>query len=624
MIAPFLLATLAMSPADASAAAKLQHRPIPSYIQRDPTEHEVTRMFAPGGAPLPIYLNRHGGTYQCGDDDSSRNLSSVVCGSNASGQLGAYTYGDSSWNQMLGCVRDEFSRFNVVVTDLEPTSGDYVEAVVGGTPGQAGMPDGVGGVAPFTCGLVPAGIVYAFADVYGNDPQSICETVAQEVSHAFGLDHEFLCEDPMTYLSGCGNKTFQDQNAQCGEFQPRQCSCGGSTQNSVQQMLSVLGASDGTVQPPPPVDHAPPTVSITSPADAAVLPANSTINVVASASDDVGLPTVELVWDFTGETMFCPASTSTTGSYSCAQSGTNYTWTIQVGEGSRTFRVHVRDVAGNDVTTADRTIWLSADGSGPPNDLGPPSVIVASPADGAVLPANTSIEVIAQVGDDSGLSRVELLWPFSQGDFLCPMSQDQNGDGTPDITCTVNGATYTWGLTVGEGGRPFTVKATDLVGNVTLSTERTITLTAGASPPADDANTGDSTIDGATPLACGDQVTGLIASDADWFSVNAPAGQDVTVSIAGDARGNVGMVATKGASPGDVITDGANAVQFTGDGSKVSIAVLPNNVDAGGYKISVTCAEPKVKGAKGGCASSGTPVAWVGLLLVLGLRRRRR
>jgi hypothetical protein len=112
------------------------------------------------------------------------------------------------------------------------------------------MPFGVGGVAPFTCGLIPTAVVYAFADVYGGDNQGICETVAQEVSHAFGLDHEFLCEDPMTYLSGCGAKTFQDQAASCGEFEPRECSCGGSSQNSVQQMLQTIGASDGTVVPP--------------------------------------------------------------------------------------------------------------------------------------------------------------------------------------------------------------------------------------------------------------------------------------------------------------------------------------------------------------------------------------
>ena len=35
--------------------------------------------------------------------------------------------------------------------------------------------------------------------------------MAQETGHTFGLDHAFLCADPMTYLDGCTlPKQFQD------------------------------------------------------------------------------------------------------------------------------------------------------------------------------------------------------------------------------------------------------------------------------------------------------------------------------------------------------------------------------------------------------------------------------
>ncbi len=612
----------AFTPLEAAREAARLNRPFPSMIKIAPPPQ--TRLYATGER-LPVYLNRHGGHYSCGDDDSSHNLSSVVCGSNASGNVGAFSLSDSRWADVMACVTDEFSQFNITVTDVEPASGDYVEAVVGGTPDQAGMPFGVGGVAPFTCGLIPNAIVYAFADVYGNDTQGICETVAQEVSHAFGLDHEFLCQDPMTYLTDCGPKTFQDQAASCGEYEPRQCSCGGASQNSVQSILQVIGASDGTVPPPPPEDTAPPTVSLVSPADGDILQSNSEITVSASASDDVGLTVVELQWDFTGESMFCPATIDQTGAYSCDQSGDTYTWHINVGEGSRTFRVHVRDPSGNDAITESRTIWLSDDGSGPPQDAGPPEVIIASPADGAVLPSNGPINVVAQIGDDSGLSRAELVWNGPNGleSFPCPSPAGQGAVG-----CVVAGSTYTWTLNVGSGSRTFSVRATDLVGNVTETDSRTISLQAGASV-SDDNHENDNTIDTATVLRCGDSIDG-VAADADWFAVDLPKGQRVTVDVEGAAKNNISLVATRGPAAGDVIDKTDNAVSLDGDGTNVKFGVLPANASAGDYTITVTCTAPKVnKPPQGlfGCAASGVPGAPAALLVALlglGLRRRKR
>jgi hypothetical protein len=109
--------------------------------------------------------------------------------------------------------------------------------------------------------------------------------------------------------------------------------------------------------------------------------------------------------------------------------------------------VHVRDVAGNEVTTPDRSIWLSEDGSGPPNDLGPPQVLLARPFTGAVLPANETIQVVATVSDDSPLSRVDLLWTNEEEQsFPCPME-------TQGVSCAVEGNTYTWSLQVGTVGK---------------------------------------------------------------------------------------------------------------------------------------------------------------------------
>lgn len=610
----------AFSPEEAAFYSQQVGRPLPSYLKRLPQLNQdqgeaPRRLFAPGGAPLPLYLNRHGGHYECAgfDEDSSQNHSSVVCNNSGggSGDVGGFSGSDAQWNTMRDCVTDLFSRFNVYVTDLEPTSGEYVEAVVGGTPDQAGMPWGVGGVAPYFCDVIPRAVVYAFADVYGNDMQGICETVAQEISHAFGLDHEFLCEDPMTYLSGCGDKTFQDVAASCGEYEPRECSCGGTTQNSVQMMFELLGPSDGTVPPPPPDDREDPEVTLLSPDNGATLEANSAITIEAMAIDDIGLSNVELQWDYSDETMFCPGEGS---SWSCTQTGTRYAWTIDVGEGARTFRVRVRDVAGKEAITEDRTIWLSADGAPRPEDHEPPTVRIASPLTGAVLPANDTLRVVATIADDAGIARAELLWPYNDGAFPCPVEMD-------GINCTVSGTTYTWELTVGEGERSFSVHAVDLVGNSVTSPEVTIELQDGAELPADDGN---DTIDTPRELSCGDTVE-VNAQDADWYVVDAPEGHRVTVAVEGEAAEGVEMVATTGPLASDVVADGDHAVSYWATGDE-SVAVVPDRADRGSYTLVVECTEPEADEPPGpfNCGqASGTGALWLGLAGLLRLRRRR-
>ena len=73
-------------------------------------------IFAPSAEPLPIFLNRHGGTYLGGDDDAASNRSSIVRG--ASADVGPFSATDGEWQEVLGCVQDLFSAFNVVVTDV--------------------------------------------------------------------------------------------------------------------------------------------------------------------------------------------------------------------------------------------------------------------------------------------------------------------------------------------------------------------------------------------------------------------------------------------------------------------------------------------------------------------------
>ena len=235
-----------------------------------------------------IYLNHTGITLLPGDDDSRTNRSSIV---GAQASVPAWNTSATNWAATVACMTDMFSRFDVTVTDVNPGNVPHMEAVFGGSPQNVGMPSGVGGVSPFTddCAVIENSIVFTFTNVLPQDAQSVCEVMAQEVAHSYGLDHEMLASDPMTYLNYNGNRAFKDQTVACGEYQNRPCGIGGSTcranQNSVRLLTDRLGKAD----------LVPPTLTITSPGEGdTVVPGFS---VAATAADDVAVTSGRLFVD---------------------------------------------------------------------------------------------------------------------------------------------------------------------------------------------------------------------------------------------------------------------------------------------------------------------------------------
>jgi Big-like domain-containing protein len=278
-----------------SAHAQVPDHPVTGYVTV-PTVHEDLVRYqeeAPmthPGATWIIYLNRNGGRYDPGwPDDSQTNRSSVLSFTLGSGaDIPAYSFGDASWQQVLDCVRDLYADFDVYITDEDPGDTPHMETVVGGSPGTIGLPPGVGGIAPSGCEPIPNSVQYVFPDTYGPGmEQGICEATGQETAHSFGLDHEYWCPDVMTYLFDCGvAKTFVDEDHPCGEYGPRDCSCGSPTQNSYQWLLTYAGAHP-LVQPP--------TVSITSPGDGDTVAAGFQVSV--DATDDGTIVGMDLVID---------------------------------------------------------------------------------------------------------------------------------------------------------------------------------------------------------------------------------------------------------------------------------------------------------------------------------------
>ena len=203
-----------------------------------------------GTAPHVIYLNPNGGIVEPGQiSDSRTNTSPLVPGP---AQIAPFAWGQAAWSQFVSCVRDEYAPFNITVTDVDPGAVDHIEAFVGGAPGEIGQPQGVAGYATSYCGAIDTdAVVFVFPEAIPfGDVQTLCEITAQETAHPFALDHEYLCSDPMSYCPPGAHKTFQDQDAYCGEYGPRPCRCGQPAQNSYQQLLAALGPSTG--EPPPP------------------------------------------------------------------------------------------------------------------------------------------------------------------------------------------------------------------------------------------------------------------------------------------------------------------------------------------------------------------------------------
>ena len=164
-----------------------------------------------------IFLERRAIDLTPGEDDAAKGVSSVLANaSNQPAKTKAWAGGDKKWKQLVGCVKQMFSPFDVVVTDERPTEDNFLMVAVGGKPTDIGIKDShhVSGLAPFNGSVIPRAIVFAFAATNNHDVQTTCETIAMEVAHAYGLDHEYLCKDVMTYLRSCGKKSFVDADAE--------------------------------------------------------------------------------------------------------------------------------------------------------------------------------------------------------------------------------------------------------------------------------------------------------------------------------------------------------------------------------------------------------------------------
>ncbi len=283
-----------------------------------------------------IYLHKcedAGCPILAGANDDSRTHTSQIADGNRT--IGAFTQSEQVWEAMVQCVKDTYRAFDVTVTDVDPGNVPHFEEIIGGKPTDLrGDIANAGGVAPFNCSEVPNGISFTF-DVYGADPDSLCWTVSQETAHTFGLEHEFLQKDPMTYAQGDLPKRFQWEDAPCGTNTAMACQCSTTgKQNSYKKIYDAFGVGQPT----------PPALEISSPTDGKKV--TPRFPILTRPTDDAAIDHLELWVDG-----------------AMVSSVTAAPWQFvapELSEGSHAIEVHAIDV-----TQMSTTVAITVD-QGPP------------------------------------------------------------------------------------------------------------------------------------------------------------------------------------------------------------------------------------------------------------------
>jgi hypothetical protein len=179
-------------------------------------------------------------------------------------------------------------------------------------------------------------------------------------------------------------------------------------------------------------DTTAPAAAISAPATGATV--SGTVNVTASADDNVGVTTTELYVDGALRTY------STSGSLS-------FSWdTAQETDGQHTLVAKAYDAAGNVGTSSTVTVTVRNQ-----SDTVAPAVTITSPSDGLVITRLKKVSIAANGADNIAVSKMEVYT-----------------DGALRASSATGSISYTWSInrSVKAGTHTITVKAYDAAGNV--------------------------------------------------------------------------------------------------------------------------------------------------------------
>jgi hypothetical protein len=193
-----------------------------------------------------LYVNRCAGgcSLKAGADDAVQRKSSIL---NQDSTIPPFPYDDAAFADTVTCVRSVLAPYDVNVVTVDPGALPRREVILAGSSSDVEVAPGVLGTAPWANGT-PIGnvIAFALAEEIGDSVDRLCWITAQQFGTLYGLDHEYHCPEIMSYLTGCGTKTFTNIVAACGEFASRACATSGSpsTQNAAARLSIMPGHAD--------------------------------------------------------------------------------------------------------------------------------------------------------------------------------------------------------------------------------------------------------------------------------------------------------------------------------------------------------------------------------------------
>ena len=197
--------------------------------------------------PDIVYLNGcvSNCALQAGVDDAINGKSTLV---NGSVLLSAFPFSQATFDATAACVRNVLKPYNAKVVIADPGAIPRREIMLTGSAAtQIGLPGGTQNDAKLDGFPHDNTIALVFASAIGASVDALCWQAAQVIGNLYGLDFVTSCSDIMGSASGCGIKTFADQDSQCSGLvsgSPGHCILGNTTQNSGAVLMTTPGPSD--------------------------------------------------------------------------------------------------------------------------------------------------------------------------------------------------------------------------------------------------------------------------------------------------------------------------------------------------------------------------------------------
>lgn len=185
-----------------------------------------------------VYLNKEGGTYTSGPDDSRTNTSSIPT---ATVTVSSRTITSTQWNQLLLDVRMKLGAYDVALVDVDPGNVPHLEIVITDTTGSDFGVQGALGISP-GCSDDFSLIGFIFGGPSGG--LTLSTRVASRIGLTMGLSYTVEGGDLMTWDLQTIGTTFTNTSLNCGQSTATDCRCKQSEtqQNSHTEMLAKLGA----------------------------------------------------------------------------------------------------------------------------------------------------------------------------------------------------------------------------------------------------------------------------------------------------------------------------------------------------------------------------------------------